>query len=287
MTTDKIIQKNYPRMRPSEKKVADFFLDFKGEAESLKLDKLAQVIEVSQPTIVRFAKSLGYASFKELKNTLIREKALESNSKSSEAGFFGYKITEEDDLGEIPGKIVTSSIKVLEETVKCVDGKQYKKAVNAILEANHIVIYGVENSIGVATDLLTKLLYLGVNCTLHTDYYFQNVSANNLKEGDLAIGVTYTGYSKDTISMMKIAKRGGAKTLVITNVKDAKIKDYSDIILHASNEQYLYGNTIFSRIAQTAIVDMLYAGVLKQDYSERIKALNKNSRAIENKTYKE
>ncbi len=283
----KKIQGNYPKMRPSEKKVADYFLSYRGEAEKLKLDQLAETIKVSQPTVVRFAKSLGYSSFKELKNALIRESVLEEPKGNQDAGFFGYKITQKDELEELPGKIVGSSIKVLEETIKCVDIKQYKKAIEAIIEAESITLYGVENSISVATDLMTKFLYLGLNCNMHTDYYFQNVSAHNLTDKDLAIGISYTGHSQDTIQMLKIARKAGAKTLAITNVKDAKIREYADIILYASNEQYLYGNTIFSRISQTAIVDMLYAGVLNQEYEKRLKILNRSSKAVSSKTYED
>ena len=72
------------------------------------------------------------------------------------------------------------------------------------------MIYGVENSICTANDLLTKLTYLGLNCRMYGDYYLQNVSAVNLSRKDLAIGISYSGCSKHTVEMMVLAPPGGS-----------------------------------------------------------------------------
>ena len=57
------------------------------------------------------------------------------------------RLSRKDRLEDIPGKIITTSMEMLEETLQSVQVREYKKAVEAICRAENIVIYGVENSI--------------------------------------------------------------------------------------------------------------------------------------------
>ena len=283
------IHEIYAALRPSEQKVADWVLEYRAEGEELLIEEMAKKSGTSQPTIVRFVKALGYKGFKDFKYSLMQERAsteLEDDSKDS-IKLYGFKLSSHDKLEEIPGKIVNTSIKMLEETLRSISVKEYERAVQAILKAENIVIYSVENSLSTATDLMTKLTYLGLNCRMYGDYYLQSVSANNLKKTDLAIGISYSGYSRHTVEMMKMAQKSGAKTLVMTNFENALIAEYADILICASNQQFLYGDAIFSRISQMALVDMLYAGLMNQDYKRLSKQLNKNSVIAAQRAYKE
>ncbi|MDD3794875.1 MAG: MurR/RpiR family transcriptional regulator [Lachnospiraceae bacterium] len=283
------IKEMYGTLRPSEQKVADWMLDYRGSGEDLLIEGMAGQIRVSQPTIIRFVKALGYRGFKDFKYSLMQENARKESDSTLEESIelYGFKLSSKDKLEEIPGKIINTSVKMLDETLKSLQIKEYKRALDAILEAENIVIYSVENSVCTATDLMTKLIYLGLNCRMYSDSYLQNVSASNLTKRDLAIGISYSGYSKHTVEMMRYARKAGAKTLVVTNFENAVIADYADILICGSNQQFLYGNTIFSRISQMALVDMIYAGLLNRDYGRLSKQLNKNSQIVAERAYGE
>ncbi len=279
------IQAAYTGLRPSERKVADYFLHVCTETKSLRIEEVARLTGVSKPTILRFLKALGYQGFKEFKYALIQEEVHKKQEEENPVILYGFQLSQKDKLEQIPGKIIATSIQMLEETLKSVQVKEYKRAVEAILRAKSISIYSVENSMCTANDLLTKLTYLGLNCRMHEDYYLQSISARNLTKEDLAIGISYSGYSRDTVEMMRLAKKAGATTMVLTNFENAVIADYADILLCASHHQFLYGDTIFSRISQLALVDMLYAGVINQDYVKLSKQLNQNSKIIAERAY--
>src|SRR5699024_82192 len=116
-------------------------------------------------------------------------------------------------------------------------------------------LYSVENSNVTAQDLLTKLLYLGLDCRHFDDGYHQRISAGSLREGDAAVGVSYSGNSRDTVEAVKMAKKAGASTIVITNFRNSLITRYADLVLCTSQEQAFYGDAIFSRTTQLMIVD--------------------------------
>ena len=272
------IQQIYAGLRPSEQKVADYILSYEGKASRLLMETLALETGVSQPTVIRFVKAAGFEGFKDFKYALVREEAKEQPEDNEKIGLYGFPLSKKDRLEDIPGKIVTTSLEMLDETLKNISMKEYRRAVEAVLKAENIVIYSVENSVCTANDLLTKLTYLGLNCRIYGDYYLQNVSAVNLTRKDLAIGISYSGCSRHTVEMLALAKKAGAATLAMTNFENSLI---------ASNRQFFYGDTIFSRISQLALVDMIYAGVLNRDYDRFARKLNKTSAIVAKRAYGE
>lgn len=281
------IQQIYAGLRPSEQKVADYILRYEGKASKLLMETLASETGVSQPTVIRFVKAAGYEGFKDFKYALVQEEAKEQPQDDEKIGLYGFPLSKKDRLEDIPGKIVATSMEMLEETLKNISMKEYRRAVEAVLGAENIVIYSVENSVCTANDLLTKLTYLGLNCRIYGDYYLQNVSAMSLTKKDLAIGISYSGCSRHTVEMLALARKAGATTLAMTNFENSLISKYADILLCASNRQFLYGDTIFSRISQLALVDMIYAGVLNRDYDRFARKLNKTSAIVAKRAYGE
>lgn len=119
----------------------------------------------------------------------------------------------------------------------------------------------------VINNLANKLLYSRLDVRLYNDIYMQNLSANNLNEEDLAIGISCSGTLRDTVEVIKRDKNSEAKTLIITNFEKSMISNYADLVIHTSNSKNdIYGNAIFSRISQ--IIDMLYMGVILSDYTD-------------------
>lgn len=279
------IKKKYFDLRPSEVKVADFVIRNIKEASKMSIGRLSEITEVSQPSIIRFVKALGYSGYREFKDNMIAY--IVSDPESSNMNLLhGFNLKKEDKLEDIPKKTINASIKILEKTLKSIDIESFEKAIDMIVSARRIDIYGVENSNSVINDLKNKLLYLGLDVRHSEDIYMQNLSANNLTSEDLAIGISYSGTSKDTVDIIKRAKFSGAKALIITNFEESLISNYADVTIHSSNSKGdIYGNAIFSRISQTAIVDMIYMGIILSDYERFSKILDKNGEISSYKSY--
>ena len=63
MRSGEKVQTAYTALRPSEKNVADYLLAYRGRPGDLLMEELSRDAKVSQPTIVRFVKALGYKGF--------------------------------------------------------------------------------------------------------------------------------------------------------------------------------------------------------------------------------
>lgn len=272
------IQSAYANLRRSEQAVADFILKDMEAAKSYSLVELCSLVKVSQPTVIRFAKALGYEGYREFKEALLRETG---KHKEDFDPLYGFDIQEGDDLKQIPAKTAALIIRLLKDSLKYISERDYEEAVGMLCCAKTIDIYSVENSNATSCDLLNKLLYLGLGARFFQDSYLQHICAGHLHEGDVAVGISYTGRSADTVEALKLAKRARAKTIAITNDSSSPILEYADVKLCVSREMTMvYGNAIFSRAPQLAVVDMLYMGIILNDFKRFSKALDKSSRLI-------
>lgn len=269
-----------------EKQAADYILSHMEEAAELPLDRLAHCAGVSQPTVLRMLKALGFDGYKDFRYQLVAELArLQPGQDQADQLMYGYTLSRQDTLEEIPVKMTATTQRMMEETLKNFSGKTYRKVIQKLKSARMIDIYSVENSEVTALDLLTKLLYLGLPCRHFSDYYFQRISAGSLTSDDVAVGISYSGESKDTVDVMRTAQKAGACTIVITNFQDSTIARYADILICTSQEQLFYGNAIFSRTTQLLIVDMIYMGIIASDYEHYVTQLNQCEKVVREKAY--
>lgn len=274
------ITRSYPVLRRSEKKTADYLLKCGENLKDLTLEKIAEGAGVSQPTVMRFVKALGYRGFKDFRYELAG-----SEQEEGSRFLYGFPFSERDTIRDVPAKIIGTTIGQIEKTIRSITPDILEDVVKAITGANKIAVYYVENSSCTAQDLITKLMYLGIHCIAYGDVYMQSVSAASLSEGDVAIGISYSGFSRNTVDAMEMAGKAGAKTIAITNFEHTLLEQYSDLVLCTSNRQFLYGDAIFSRASQLMVVDMIYIAILLSDYERYTGKLDESSRVIRKQAY--
>ena len=120
-------------------------------------------------------KAIGFAGLKEFRNAVIVEIAKSEETTAVHQPMYGFPLEKEDRPEDVPKKIVTTTARVLEDNLKNISIKTYKKIIEILNHARMIDIYSVENSNVAARDLLTKLLYLGLNCRHMDDDYHQRI----------------------------------------------------------------------------------------------------------------
>ena len=275
----------YSELRKSEKKVADYILLNKEKIGEMRLEEIARNSDVSTPTVIRFTKALGYEGLKEFKIALLKSSKLLNYNENSGL-LLDLHVNKEDKLENIPTKIIGLTVKALEDTLKFLNYEEYIKAVNLIVKSNIIDIYGVGNSGSIGNDFMSKLLRIGLNCRAYYDNHLQQLCACHLGKKDLAIAISHSGETKDTIDALSLAKESGAKTLVLTNFKSSIITKYADIALFTGDtEKTFYSETMSSRMSQLALVDMLYMGVILSNYDKYTKRLDKINKMSFGKIY--
>lgn len=281
------IKNMYNTLRSSEKKVADYVLLNGYSVSTMSLAKLSAEAGVSEPTVIRFVKSIGFSGYSEFKMNLMKDWGRESVSeKSDEDLLIDLHIDKNEKIEDIPQKMIGITIKALEDTLKIVDINSYKKAIKLISNAEIIDVYGVGNSGSIASDIMNKLVRIGLNCRSYPDNHVQQICASHLTKKDVAIAISHSGNTIDTVNVLKIAQKSGAKTIALTNYRGSAISEYADIVFYTGDvETTFYSETMVSRISQLAIVDMLYMGILLNNYDLYTKRLDKINLLVKEKNY--
>jgi DNA-binding MurR/RpiR family transcriptional regulator len=248
----------------SEKRIADFIIANVDRVYNSTASTLASLTNTSPASIVRFSQKLGYEGFQELKIALAKE--VHQNVFDEDKIY--EKITIHDSMNSIVNKTAAENINAIKNTIKLVDEKVLTEAIEAISSARRINIYGVGGSSLVAQDFQYKLVRIDMPAYIHTDNHLQLVSAANITNRDVAIAFSHSGKTIETYRAMEISKQRGAKTISITKFGKSPISDLADIKIYTTEvEKTLRMGAIASRIAQLTIVDILFIGIVKNNFS--------------------
>ncbi|MDQ0151275.1 MurR/RpiR family transcriptional regulator [Eubacterium multiforme] len=156
------------------------------------------------------------------------------------------------------------TIKALEDTLKLINFKKYKEAIELICNANIIDVYGVGNFGSIASDIMNKLIRIGLNCRLYPDNHVQQIYASHLTDKNVLIVISYSGNTIDRVNVLKIAKESGAKTIALTNFRAAAISKYADITFYTGDiETTFYSEQMASRITISDCRYALYGNIIK------------------------
>jgi len=236
----------------SELMVCDYILAHPDEVIHLSVSELAGKSGVSDATVIRASQKIGSSSYQDLKISLAKDIVTPLQGVNEE-------ISSDDPAGKISEKVFQGILHTLDFTYRIQDPGLLEKAADILLHANRICICGLGNSHAIAADIQHKFMRLGLNANAYADNHLQVICANSLKENDVLFAVSHSGSSRDVVHAAEVALRNKAAVISLTNVGRSPLADISTVALHtASNETKYRRVALASRIAQMAIVDVLY-----------------------------
>ncbi len=259
------IREVYQELTPTEQKIADYIMAEGYEVSTLSAAELAELVKTSPPSIVRFARKLGFSGFQDMKLGLAKDAARQDNQQDKLYEAVGLQ----DSTKEIIYKIGKGNINAIEETISLLEEAAITKAIESMSKANNINIFGVGASGLVGLDLQYKLMRINKKASMYMDSHTQMASAIHLGKGDVAIGISHSGRTLEIYKSVETAKERGATTISITKYGKNPLSDLADINLYtASVEKNLRTGAIASRIAQLTIVDILFIGIARENFSD-------------------
>jgi DNA-binding MurR/RpiR family transcriptional regulator len=247
----------YDDMGRSEKKVADWLFSHSGEVLPYSITDFASICDSSEATIVRFSKRLGCRGYQDLKLTLAKE---------HEKKVVAPVITSNDDCFSIFEKVCNDAYMSLERTKKTLSAENMSRAMEAISSARRVVLIGLGTSAQVAEDASNKLLRAGCNSSAYADTHMQAIAVSQLRAGDVVIGISQSGSSKDIVESMKVARAHGATTISITSRERSPIARQSDILLLTDTEETMHSSLgLNSHISRLILIDALCYKIVYQN----------------------
>lgn len=241
----------------SELKLAKFTLSSSNAVRDLSSQELANVVGVSQSSVVKFAQKLGYKGYPAFKLGVID--AL--NITTSDTNLHG-KITLNDSFAQMSEKLLSSKIAVLTETKNLNEEAAFNQAVDYLKSAKRILICGLGGSALVGKDFSYKLQKLGMLAIEEPDGHAQLAYAATLSENDLVFAISESGSTREIVNVVGQAKQNNSKIISVTRFGPTPVSDMADVKLYSvAEEASARLSSILARTAQEFIIDILFIAI--------------------------
>ncbi|KEI43695.1 MurR/RpiR family transcriptional regulator [Saccharopolyspora rectivirgula] len=267
-----------PGLARAEQRVASIVLADPASIARRSITEVAEAASTSETTVTRFCKAIGFNGYPDLRIALAADTARTTTRERQ----LGGDISPDDSMAQIIEKIGYTDAKAAEETVGQLDPEVLGRLVDAVVRARRVDVYGVGASAFVAMDLQQKLHRIGLACFAWSDTHAALTSAALLQEGDVAIAVSHSGATTDTVEALREASRHGAITAAITNFSRSPITEVADHVLTTAVRETTYrSGAMASRIGQLTVIDCLFVGVAQRQLDKTRAALEATYEAVE------
>lgn len=220
------IQERYGTLRKSERIVADFLRQNSGTLLDLSITELGRNLGVSEATISRVSRALGYEGYPDLKLSV----AEGSRPKSAYANI-PVEIDESNSLIRTSGKLVSLLVSGLQGTQRMLDAHRLEQAVEALHKARKIVFVGVGGGAAICDEAAHMFLKAGFDAASYRDSYTQTIIAAQLQPGDVMVGISHTGTTATVADAMLLARKNGATAIAITSNAQSDVANAGSVCL--------------------------------------------------------
>lgn len=262
-----------PKLSQAERQVGEWLLSDPSFAADSTLQQWAQQVGVSEPTVVRFCKSVNSSSFANFKRRLTTDLARAQV-------FLHHGVDPSDNGKALTCKLFDSAVASLVGVRDNLDGDQVDTAIDMLREANRVEIYGQGGSGLVAKDAEQKLFRLGKPVSAWSDPHIHRVSAALLTSSAAVIAISASGETQDLNESVLAASEAGAKIISISR-SGSTLQQLSNasLAINVEEDSDLYA-PIKARLAQLAVIDVLAIGLACRDPATHNDRLEKAQAAL-------
>lgn len=272
----KMIENMLEQLPASERKIAEYILQYPYEAVNSTVSDLAAKTQSSGAAVIRLCKSLGLKGFQDLKVRIVGDLG-----KPKEQGYRDIERGEKSE--DIVHKTLSNSIQSLRESAEIINFEELEKAVQALLAAKNIHLFGIGASHVIAIDAQQKLLRINKRATALTDTHLVATLIANAEKDDVVFVISFSGETPEVIRVTELAKEHGVKTISLTKYGQSSIASLANIKLYTSYsaEATFRSAATSSRLAQLFIIDILFLSLATERYEETVQYIDKTRGAIQ------
>jgi RpiR family transcriptional regulator, repressor of rpiB and als operon len=263
-------------MTPSEARITEILLRSAAD-DAMPLRRVADEAETSEAMVVKTAKRLGFAGYRDLRTALMAYKSQPNVDLHQE-------VEPEDTLETIVQKVFRTSIQALEETLAILDMDAFGHAAELLHGARQRDFYGLGGSAQIARDVSHKFLRIGVRTQVFDDTHMMAMSASLLRAGDVVVAFSHSGSTVAVLEAVQIARNNRASIIAVTNYESSPLAELSDVILCSTAQgSYLTSENAAARIAQLNIMDAIFIAVAQKGYQAAENSLSRTMAAVKTK----
>lgn len=241
-----------------QRKIASFIEEHYDTAAFMTAARLGEVVGVSESTVVRFATQIGYEGYPYLQKAMqemIRDKLNSIQRIEVTTGRIG-----QDDVVE---SVLNQDIDKIKRTIDEVSREDFDAAVDAIINAEHIYIFGVKSASYIASffGYYLDLIFGNVHILSSTSKTATYEKLFRISEKDVMIGISFPRYSTMAVDAMSFAHDRGAEVIAITDSMISPLVNNADSVLLARSD---IASVVDTLVAPLSLINALLVAIVIQ-----------------------
>lgn len=269
-----------PRLSDALQRVARLILTDPGAAARLTIMELAERSETSPATVTRFCRALGFDGYADLRLAI----AGETGRAARGAGWMvdiGREIQPADPLERVLSQVMAADTRAMHDTASLLDLAEVERAADVISTASRVDIYGASGSALVGAEMQFCLHRIGIAAWAWSDVHNGLASSALLKQGDVALGISHSGQTRETIEMVAEAASHGVTTIALTSFPGSPLAAVADIVLLTATQATTFRpDALSARHPQLVVLDLLYIAVAQRTYEQAHAAFKVTAAAV-------
>jgi DNA-binding MurR/RpiR family transcriptional regulator len=267
------LEDHLPSLTKSQQRIASYLLANYDEVAFLSMADLAERVDLSQATLVRFAKAVGYSGFRELRRCL---QGL-FRAEVTPASRLRHKLGElASSQGHVLDKVLAMEVQYLTEASQSVDTADFDRAVELLLNGQRVFVFASGPS-GILADLaelrLRRLGILTISMTESGRHLLEKLQL--LQQGDAVLVAGFHHLRPEMVTVLDHARAIGCRSILLTDTLGPALRDKPDVILAARRGPV---STFHSLTVPMSILNALILAVAMAKPEESLAALNRLQR---------
>ncbi|MBH9551781.1 glucokinase [Inhella gelatinilytica] len=242
------------QLTPAEQRVAEQVLARPRALLTDPIGEIARLAGVSQPTVIRFCRSLGSEGLSDFKLRL-------ASSLTGTVPVTHTQVTVDDSMVELGSKVLGNTASAILQVRNQLNRDTIDRATDCLTRARRIECFGSGHYAVVAQDAQLKFLRVGVPASSHTEPRLQHLAARVLGPGDVALIVSPGGRLPELLDVADQARQRGAKVVAITAHQSPLARKADVALLVESAEDPSIQLPMVGRILHLLVIDILAVGL--------------------------
>ena len=248
------VQQLRHELSPAEQRVAALVLEHPRKVLSEPIAEIARLADVSQPTVIRFCRSLGFQGLAEFKLKF-------AGSLTGTIPVRHSQVRMSDSTHDLSAKVIDNTVSAILKFRDQLDVHAIDRAIELLRRARRVEFYAMGNARAVALDGQHKFFRFRIPAALYGDSHLFTLAAGLLGPGDVVIAISTAGQLPELIEAVDTARATGADVIAITSSKSVLAKKSTVCLAVDHSEDSTTFLSMISRILQLLLIDIMSVGI--------------------------
>ena len=251
--TDRV-QQLLHELSPAEQRVAALVIEHPRKMLSEPIAEIARLADVSQPTVIRFCRSLGFQGLAEFKLKF-------AGSLTGTIPVRHSQVRMTDSTHDLSAKVIDNTVSAILKFRDALDVHAIDRAIELLRRARRVEFYALGNARAVALDGQHKFFRFRIPAASYGDSHLLNLAADLLGPGDVVIAISTGGELPELLEAIDTARARGADIIAMTASRSPLAKKASVCLAVDHSEDSTSFLSMISRILQLLLIDIMSVGI--------------------------